>query len=82
MLEPRLTVDIHWVTAPAEPLTTGRDLRRADRRMRENLRAIDSCLSAWAGRVPKTVAVDHLLDERLMLRSPDVMATWPAPERA
>jgi hypothetical protein len=79
VLEPRLSsADIHWVTAPAEPRMTARDWRNADRRVRDNLAAIDRRLSAWAGFEPKTVAVDHLLDERLMLRPPDVMATRPA----
>jgi len=76
------SADIHWVTAPAEPLMRARDWHRADRRMRDNLAAVDRCLSAWAGHEPKTVAVDHLLDERLFLRPADVMATWPGPERA
>lgn len=78
----RLTsADIHWVTAPAEPRMTSRDWRHADRRVTENLRALDRDLTAWAG-FPKKAMVDQLLDERLYLRPPDVMATWPAPGRA
>jgi hypothetical protein len=77
--ESRLTsADIHWVTPRAESPTTRRDWRRADRRVTDNLLAVDRGLSAWAGFRPKTEAVDYLLDERLMLRPPDVMATWPA----
>lgn len=83
MSEPRLTAaEIRWVTAPVEPLTTWRDWRRADRRVTDNLKAIDRDLSAWVGFEPKTVQVDYLLDERLYLRPPDVMATWPAPGRS
>lgn len=76
-IAPRLTAaDIHWVNPPAEPRMTARDWARADRRVADNLRAVDRALSAWAGFEPKT-GVDYLLDERLYLRPPDVMATWP-----
>lgn len=77
-IAPRLTADdIHWVAPPAEPRMTVRDWSRTDRRVVDNLRAIDRGLSAWAGFHPKTVAVDQLLDERLFVRPPDAMATGP-----
>jgi hypothetical protein len=73
---PRLTAaDIRWVVPPAEPRMTSRAWRKVDRKVGQQLREVDACLSAWAGHQPKTEAIDRLLDERLGLRPPDVMDT-------
>jgi hypothetical protein len=80
-ITPRLALDdVRWVS-PDEPRMTGRDWARADRRVSDNLRAVDRGLSAWAGFEPKAAGMDMLLDERLFWRPPDVMATWPVPAR-
>lgn len=67
---------IRWVMPPDPPMTA-RHWRTLDQHVTAELRAVDRALSAWAGWQPKTEAVDQLLDERLVLRPPDVMATWP-----
>jgi hypothetical protein len=73
---PRLTADdIRWVTPPAEPRMSSRAWRSLDRQVARQIADVDGCLSAWAGHEPKTSAIDQLLDERLMLRPPDVMDT-------
>lgn len=79
---PRLTAsDLHWETPVAEPRLTSRSIARAlkaaDRQTDTQITQVDRCLSAWAGHQPKTAAIDHLLDERLFVRPPDVMDTWP-----
>lgn len=75
---PRLTLgDIRWETPAVEPLMRPKAWRSLDKQVAAHLRAVDADLSAWAGHEPKTEGVDQLLDERLFLRPPDVMDTWP-----
>lgn len=78
---PRLSLgDIRWVM-PDEPPMTARHWRNLDRAVTGELAAVDRNLSAWAGFEPKGPGMDQLLDERLYLRPPDVMATWPVRRR-
>lgn len=76
---PRPTAsDIRWDVPVAEPRLTARTWRTADRQTAKHLRDIDTCLRPAAGAGKCWERIDYLLDERLFLRSPDAMDTWPA----
>lgn len=75
---PRLTLgDIRWETPAVEPLMRPKAWRSLDKQVAAQITQVDQILSAWAGHHPKTEAIDQLLDERLAVRPPDVMDTWP-----
>lgn len=81
-IAPRLsTGDIRRI-APADERMTARHWRNLDRAVTAELDAVDRGLAAWVRFEPKGAGMDQLLDERLMLRPPDVMATWPVRRRS
>jgi hypothetical protein len=63
--------------APDVLKVPARELRDADRQVAEQLKAIHVLLENWRHRPKNWDLVDALLDERLMLRPADVMASKP-----
>lgn len=61
------------------PAVPPRELAAADRTVAEELQSIDVLLADWVDLPKNWVVIDALLDERLMLRPADVMASRRVP---
>lgn len=64
--------------AATEPIVRPRELSDTDLAVAEELHAINILLQGWVGRPKNWRLVNALLDERLAIRPPDVMASRPA----